>query len=418
VRWILIIALSVMSSARDAEAQDTGDAIDQVIRSALNLVELRGAIEQMLAQQSATFPIGSSSAAFNWFFNPDIGGSDFVRSFGPIFAERASTIGARRASVSLLYQRIAFKEIDGQALDRLETIPVHNSRVSVPTITRLDIGLDRGIVHTSLGLTENVDVGASVPFGRSTFDGSSQATYLCAAPDSFYCPDGNSVVFPAVSRRASSWGVGDVMLRTKVNFFSLRGAGGARNRVADLATLAEVRLPTGDPNKLLGRGRAQLQAMLLGSGTFKRVSIHSNVGYTFGGRGLECDPTIVGNCLPPNSASAVLTEDFGFIQHPSPELNYVVGVEGTFGELTVAGDLIGRALRGAAVFEYLSGEVQGLRGSGFRVSRGTVNLLLLGVGAKRQLWGSRVLNVGALIPLNGNGVKPGITPLVSIEQSF
>jgi hypothetical protein len=419
MRWTraAFLILTVLAP-RESAAQDTGDAIDQVIRSALNLVELRGAIEQMLAQQSATFPLGSSSGAFNWVYNKD-GFFERRRSFGPSFAERPSTVGAKQASVSFLYQHTSFRQIAGQALDNIQTVPVHNSRVSVPTTTSLEIGLDRGIVHASYGMSGRVDIGLSLPFGQSRVVGSSQARYVCTAPDEFYCPDGSNRVLPAVSRKGSSWGVGDLMLRTKWNFLSMRSAAGTGDdRVIELAAGGEMRLPTGDPSKLLGRGRSQLQAMLFGSATRGFLSPHFNVGYTFGGKGLECDPTILGNCLPPGSASAVLTSDLGFVQQPSPEINYVFGADAAIGGFTVAADVIGRSLRGAAVFGFYSRDVLGVTGTGFTVARGTVNLVLLGVGAKTQLGNSNLVTFAVLIPMNDNGVKPGIAPSLSFEHSF
>ena len=181
----------------------------------------------------------------------------------------------------------------------------------------------------------------------------------------------------------------------------------------------EVFLPTGDPDELLGRGQTQLRTMAFGSATRGYLSPHFNVGYTFGGDGIECDPAVLSNCLPRIAATALLTSNFGFIQQPSPEVNYTVGADVFFRDTTtVSADVIGRALRNAPEFGFYTQDVFGVQGSGFTVSKGTVNLLLLGIGVKRLIGQQYLLTFSLLAPLNDNGIKPGLVPSVAFERSF
>src|SRR6185436_5310570 len=58
-----------------------------------------------MATQFATFPLGSSTGGLTYVFDESVG--TFRRgsaSFGPMFAERALTIGRRRLSVGFNYQ--------------------------------------------------------------------------------------------------------------------------------------------------------------------------------------------------------------------------------------------------------------------------------------------------------------------------
>ena len=60
-------------------------------------VEIVAGFNQLLTSQLASLPLGSSAGGFTYAFDPALG--TFVRSsssFGPSFAERASTIGKGR----------------------------------------------------------------------------------------------------------------------------------------------------------------------------------------------------------------------------------------------------------------------------------------------------------------------------------
>ena len=72
---------------------------------------------------------------------------------------------------------------------------------------------------------------------------------------------------------ASASGIGDVILRVKHNSIR-RGASG-------LAFAAEVRLPTGDPDNLLGAGETVFVPRLIGSYESNRIGVHANMGYAF-----------------------------------------------------------------------------------------------------------------------------------------
>jgi hypothetical protein len=71
-----------------------------------------------MATQFATFPLGSSTGGLTYVFDESVGtfrrGS---RSFGPLFGERALTIGRRRLSAGFNYQRTSFSTFEGQDLE-------------------------------------------------------------------------------------------------------------------------------------------------------------------------------------------------------------------------------------------------------------------------------------------------------------
>jgi hypothetical protein len=70
-----------------------------------------------MATQFSTFPLGSSTGGLTYVFDESIG--TFRRgsaSFGPLFAERALTIGRRKLSAGFNYQHTSYDTFEGQNL--------------------------------------------------------------------------------------------------------------------------------------------------------------------------------------------------------------------------------------------------------------------------------------------------------------
>src|SRR5262249_38891540 len=62
----------------------------------------------------SNFPLSSPASGFTYTFDPTLG--VFTRStesFGPIFAERAETIGRNKFSVGFTYSHFSFDKLDG-----------------------------------------------------------------------------------------------------------------------------------------------------------------------------------------------------------------------------------------------------------------------------------------------------------------
>jgi len=73
---------------------------------------------RQMATQFSTFPLGSSSGGLTYTFDETVG--TFRRSsnsFGPLFAERALTIGRRKLSVGFNYQHTSYDTFEGQDLN-------------------------------------------------------------------------------------------------------------------------------------------------------------------------------------------------------------------------------------------------------------------------------------------------------------
>src|SRR5439155_11715308 len=74
-------------------------------------------ISRALLASVATLPVTSSSAAFVYRLNPELGTVErATESFGPFFVERASTARPGGASFALTFQHVHFATLDGHDL--------------------------------------------------------------------------------------------------------------------------------------------------------------------------------------------------------------------------------------------------------------------------------------------------------------
>jgi hypothetical protein len=233
-----------------------------------------GTISEFLLAELGTVPVGSSAGGFIYRLNPALGvpvrTSD---SFGPIFIERSLTTGARRASFAASFQTIAFDRIDGQPL-RDGTLVSVASRLAgdsqpfdVETVS-MRLRTNTVLLSATYGVTDQLDVGGSVPMIRLTLDGQRVDTYR-----------GTPLVQATASAAAS--GIGDAVVRAKYNL--------VRNGGSGLSIGGEIRLPTGDEENLLGTGEATAKPRVVGSVEYERIAVHGDLGYTFGGVSGELD---------------------------------------------------------------------------------------------------------------------------------
>jgi hypothetical protein len=389
--------------AQSAGAQSAGDALREILLGGEQsgtsgaLSENSGsALYGLLLGETTTFPIGSSAGGFTWTFDSSLRAP--IRrssSFGPMFAERPSTTGMGRLNVGAVFQRMRFDSVGGQPLTDLESSAsygfgseFYRHRSSV------QVRIERTIVSATYGIHDRVDIGVIAPIGRASVSGFSSY-------DQLY--DGDLEIKRA-DNRGSSFGVGDIVIRTKAALI-----GGDR---FEAAAAVDVRLPTGDPEKLLGTGSTQAKIMFIGGSTLGRLTPHINLGYTLGGSGMEfgADKRWSGSFGDPELIR----------RQPSEELNYTVGVEvAATPRITIAGDVIGRVVRRtAAMTLFDSGASDPNRVIFLEVTPGTVHLLLGAVGAKVNIGGSWLATGTILFPLNHNGITPAVTPVFGFERAF
>lgn len=392
---LAILTFGILLVATSAGAQQSAGA---ALRSIL-FEEEGGALTantktvlyDLLLGETTTFPTGTSAGGFTWTFDDTLHVPiRRSRSFGPMFAERPFTTGKGKLNVGAAFQHTTFSSVGGRPLTEIESSVTYGAGDVYRRTSSLDVQLDRTIVSATYGLHNKVDVAAIVPFGSAGVSGFA-----------FYYQRVNSVEDTVRNDSSgSSFGIGDILVRTKVALIA--------SDSFDAAAAVDIRLPTGDPEKLLGTGSTQARVLFIGGTTLGSVNPHFNVGYTFGGQGMvfgedednEGDPELI-------------------TRQASEEFNYTAGVDvAVTARLTIAGDIIGRVVRNSAGMEYSDSGPSGDREIRLEIMPGTVHKLLGAVGAKISVGGAWLLTGTVLFPLSDNGIRPAVTPVIGFERAF
>jgi hypothetical protein len=228
-------------------------------------------------------PISSSSGGVTFSF---AGGAPVQTSVssGPIFAERAQTLGRNRMLVGANVTSMSFKTFRGLPLDQLVFNFPHQN-VGDPTYGNPDFENDviqvRGKLDLSLlvttafvnyGLLDNVDIGVAIPFVRASLSGESFGEVLPFGPFTphFFGTPGSQSLTASATTEGSSVGVGDIAARIKIGVVQGDSSG--------FALFGDARLPTGDEEELLGAGDYSVRALGVYSARFGAFSPHINAG--------------------------------------------------------------------------------------------------------------------------------------------
>jgi hypothetical protein len=366
-----------------------------------------------VAGQLSSFPRASSGGGFTYRFDPDLG--VLVRttdSFGPVYTERADTIGKGRFDFGINYSSFTFDTIDGLSLRdgdlRLVFTHVHVSNFVEGDVITADLRLKLTTNITAFvftyGLIDAVDLGVVVPLVKvdmqtqSTAAVQRLATGLCCLTIHQFVGGGSSAT---VSQSGSASGLGDVLARAKVRL--LRGPMGA------MALLADARLPTGEERDLLGTGTTQVTGALVGSVHFRPVSLHGNAGYTW--------------AAPKNGVKVV-----------PDQVVYNFGLDvAAHARLTFSAEVVGRVVRNTQKVFTENHSYTADRASADQTSFSPYsqdfprlvvspvsndNRLSGSVGLKINPFGNLLVTLNGLYPLTNKGLQDKFTPLIGIDYSF
>jgi hypothetical protein len=362
-----------------------------------------------LTSQIVSLPLPAPASGFTYEFDPSLG--VFTRStstFGPILAERADTIGARRVSIGFAYQRLAFDSIEGMDLQSIPAVFTHDNAELrggredvITTVNSIDSVVTRSAAFVTYGVTNNLDVSIAIPFVSADIVVTSDATirrigttipeihFFRAVDDSI----GDRRIYTAFGH---SSGPGDITVRMKQVI--------KKGQVHGFALGLDLRLPTGDERNLLGTGAPGVQPFGAWSADYGIFSPHINLGYQWNG-------------------SSVLAGDLDSgVAEDLPDVGvYALGaVFAIHPRVTAALDVLGRyiidtprvhreefhALDGHTVYPNIAFDT------------GSINELSSAIGLKINLAGRLLLNTNVLVRLNSGGLRDKISPLVGVEYAF
>jgi hypothetical protein len=355
-----------------------------------------------IGDATASVPLSATSSGATFSV---IGGVPVRTSIsaGPIFGERTQTLGRGRffvgASVTgieftslngipLRDLALNFKHEDGSPLDTLGNPEFENDYMALDLGVSLNILV--GTVALTAGLTDFIDVGVAVPLVRTQVSGRTEAQILPFGSNAIHRFGGdaaNPVLRATASTEGSATGIGDIAGRVKFNL-------GQSSRMG-AALLAEIRLPTGDEEDLLGSGSTQFRALGLYSAQFGTLSPHVNIGYVARGDSRTQNDAVLVGLSVDNLLSDWATLAAGF------ESELQVGEN----KFTLPADI-----------EFDEPFQRTIPATDVPNKGG--DLLRASLGAKFTVRGGTVLVVNALMPLRDVGLQPDFIWTVGLDFPF
>ena len=257
-------------------------------------------IGNAIAGSAANAPISAASAGTTFRFEGGVPVATSVSS-GPLFAERAPTLGKGRVFAGFNRNRAHYQSLRGIPVNDIRLIFTHENVTSatfpkcdsiaggdcnlfgVPKLENdimmfnlaLDIDVTVSSFFLTYGLTDRLDLSFALPVVSASLRGTSNADLLpFGGPPAAHffagTPD-NPVLHATRSVEGSATGIGDVAARMKLNL--------NQSARAAFSVLLDARFPTGSEADLLGTGHFAGRGLAIVSARFDDFTPHANVGF-------------------------------------------------------------------------------------------------------------------------------------------
>lgn len=330
---------------------------------------------QRVLQARTFFPLPSAVGLVSYRFNEQTGTYERVQgTFGPILADRATTLGKGSVNFGAHFTFSDYERVDGSEEIVLTLrhclLPQCVTNVASPFLQdviriRMRLRLTSQALTTSVmyGLSDTMDIGLLLPYIRNELSVFTRGE-IVLGPQS--TPPGPhefdlAVETPDQMGSAHAIGVGDIVLRGKMRLARLAGF--------DTAVLADLSLPTGDKENFLGTGEVRLKGTFIASHSGQRFTPHLNVGYELNGGDMDLNlfDYRLGTEVGASPRVTVALSLLGIVRPSAGELFRTPALEGQ--------ELVGRS------------EMEGSFGAKWEVGQG------------------RVMMMNLLVPLNDTGLR-------------
>jgi hypothetical protein len=435
----------------------SGDTLN-VVNNYNVVAPLNSAISTAIGVALSIVPVASPASAVIQKTDPVTGATLPANgSLGPIFTERAETIGKGKFYIGFSHQDFHFTEFNGRSLNGLTMLypgakatgaGINQGGIAPATFNfGMDIRLSQNMAFITAGLTNNLELSLGLPVVHSSvaartyngeiysgdgLGGGGVAGVNCwcintFSPGTFQLTQGQ-----IGSASGSKTGFGDLLVRVKDSVL---------NRPNSVLTVgADVRFPTGDADNYLGTGTTSFKPFMAMSFYSKPsargfvFSPHFDVGWLFSGKsvlagdlqGSQQSATMQnGDKITYLGAPLVSTKDY------LPDVfTWAVGSEWALGKRnTVVTDILGNQIgwiHGAPTLTETSAQgyspiapypqvtAQGLTAAG----RGSFGQYNLSLGYKALITGNLVATFNVLLRLNDAGLTARVTPLYGLSYTF
>lgn len=411
---------------------------------------LAASLDVGIATALSVLPLASPASGVVTKTDPTTGAELPASStLGPIFTERAETIGKHKFYVGFSNQTFHFRSFNGNSLGSLQLLDPGNETTAVnfgsnpgssPPETYTvgtDVRISQNVAFLTYGVTDRLDVSVGLPVVHAAVSANGNNLQIYDGPGSGnpYCwcqgtltPSQQTETLSEINSNAlGKTGFGDMLLRAKGTVLE-------KQNVA-LALGADLRLPTGDERNFLGTGAVAVKPFAALSLYTKPLSNgivfspHLNVGWQIAGQSIlggqikdTASSTTIGYGPPFTSTKAYLPDVF----------SWAVGSEVAFGRHnTVVVDFLGNQIGWIHGIQQLTNQsvpnvylpgsatvspqpASGLVTAG-RVSFGQYSGAF---GYKARVLGNLVATANVLVRFDNNGLTARYAPLFGLSYTF
>jgi len=361
-----------------------------------------------IVNQLTSIPIPSPASGFLYSFDSSLGVyTRSGQSFGPIFTERAETIGKNKFLAGVSFQHFNFDRLDGLNIKKIPALFQHQPATNleyqkdfISTDNAFDIQVSQTVAYFTYGVSDRLDVSVALPMASTSIEIVSDATIrrigTSNEPNVHYFDS----PFPARDRQSfsaagSASGVGDVLVRAK--FTAFRWKNGA------FATGLDARMPTGDEYNFLGAGSLGARPFFALSFRHGNFSPHVNFAYQWNG-----DSVLAGS--PQNGTKG----------NQSDQLQYAAGFDlGITKKFTFAADYLGQQqLQGNRVKLVDFTAANGSIFPNVQVSRARLTQNAASLGMKVNPIAELLVTFNLLVALDDNGLRDRVSPMIGLSYTF
>ncbi len=417
-----------------------------------NVSALNSAISSNIGLALALIPVASPASAVIQKVDPVTGAPTAAsNTLGPVFTERAETIGKGKFFIGFSHQAYHFTEINGKKLNGLSVLyPGGDPSAAGPSAPMtfnlgLDVRLSQTLAFLTYGVSDRFDISVGLPmvhaavaatsYNAQVFSGAGLGTngnncwcQNTLSPGTFVLTE------PLIGRSSmSKTGFGDVLVRAKAAVLSRSSA------VVSVGT--DLRFATGDADNYLGTGTTtvkpfaaiSLYTQPTASGFV--FSPHLNIGWQFSGK------SALGGTFQGSNLSATLAngDRINYVGAPLTVVKdnlpdviaWAAGTEVAMGKRnTLVVDFLGNQIgliNGAQVVQETSASgfspvgpafaattVQGFVGAG----KSSFGQYSGSFGYKARVTGKLVATFNLLVRLNDTGLTAKYVPLYGLSYSF
>jgi hypothetical protein len=394
-----------------------------------------------IATQLAILPIISPASGFTYKY--DSGTGAFERStttFGPIYTERAETIGRGKVYFGTSYQRFRFDSLDGIDLHNVPAVFSHVPKTGpngaaeiyendvIRATNNITFNMDQTMLFGTVGVTDRIDVSLAVPIVSVRIGASSNDQIVQVSGPTFVLSTGagpfanphrfvNGTLTNVYGAKGSATGIGDVTIRVKGNVI--------QREAFRVALALDIRTPTGNARELLGSGSTGIKPFIAISAG-KRVSPHVNIGYQYNGSSILAG-NLTGTTVFEDAAGNTQIQNGPTTKgHVPGNFFFAAGTDiGLTNRVTLAFDYLGQTVFNAPrVFRsnFVTANIPGGTGAitlpDIEGRKQTMTLNSGAAGLKVNLFGGLLLTADILFRLDDNGLRQNVTPLIGLSRTF